>query len=284
MFVLENDELSVAVLDPQADLDRCGSRYCVGGYLYQITDARHGPLLTGPQYPNPRPNVFHGQGAPDAFFTALGADTAQVGDEVGVIGVGRVRRTSPIEPFYVRHNPEVIEFTPWQVTQDAAAITMQTDQHFQRWQCRITRAITLHGRTLVSRTTVENSGAALPVRWFAHPFFPLTPDRVYCRFSTPITLPETPGYYLNDAGFLCQRENFVWREEGCFVAPEYPKSDASMTILQRHPAVGQVLTSTDFMPDWCPVWSNDVTFSFEPYYIRELGTGESAVWTISYAF
>jgi hypothetical protein len=283
MVHLENAELSVAILDPATDLDRCGSRYCVGGYIYQVTDAHKGELLSGPEYPNPRPNLFDGQGAPDQFVTVLGAD-APVGGEVGVIGVGRVRRSSPLEPFQVRHNPEVIEFLPWQVTKNAGAIRMQTEQTFNGWGYRLTRELKLAGRTVDSRTSIENQGQPLlPVRWFAHPFFPLTADRVCCRLSTRFSLPENPGYVLNAEGYICQKPDYAW-SKGCFQALEYARTGTSMTLEERHPAAGTVTAVTDFMPDWLPVWSNAVTFSFEPYFIRELAPGETATWSIRYQF
>jgi hypothetical protein len=283
MHHLENAELSVAILDPASDLDRCGSRYCVGGYIFQITDAHKGQLLSGPEYPNPRPNLFDGQGAPDQFVTVLGAD-APVGGEVGAIGVGSVRRTSPLEPFQVRHNPEVIEFLPWQVTRRAGAIRMQTEQTFSGWAYRLTRELTLAGRTVHSRTSIENQGEPpLPVRWFAHPFFPLTTDLVFCRFSVPVSLPENSAYVLNADNFICRKPG-ADLDRGHFQALEYTRAGNSMTIEARHPLVGTVTVVSDFMPDWLPIWSNARTFSFEPYFIRELTSGEAAAWAISYRF
>jgi hypothetical protein len=283
MLTLANDQLTVALLDPAADLDRCGSRYCVGGYIYQITDARKGELLSGPQYPNPRPWVFDGQGAPDHFATVLGADVP-VGGEVATIGVGRVRRTSDKEGFFARDNPEVSAFLPWAVEQSADQIVMRTSDTFRDWAYTLTRTVKLEGRTVYSRTAIENQGQApLPVRWYAHPFFPLTPDRVYCRLSTPVTLPENPGYTLNDEGFICQRPDYPW-EKGCFLALEYGRDGDSLTFTQRHPLIDDVIAVTDFMPDWLPIWSNAATFSFEPYFIRELAPGEAAAWSIDYLF
>lgn len=284
MYVLENDQLAVSILNPETDLERCGSRYCVGGYIYQVTDAARGPLLAGPEYPNPHPNVFDGQGAPDMFVTTLGGNDAPVGGEVGVIGVGRVRRTSTIEPFQVRHNPEVIEFLPWTVTQSADSITMRTEQRFQEWAYRLERVVTLEGRNLISRTAIQNVGApTLPVRWFPHPFFPPTPDDVQCRFSIPVSLPDTPGFVMNDENFICLNPDFDW-QRGCFAALNYEATGDSLVVEQRHPTVGTVTAHADYAPAYLPIWGNANTFSFEPYLQADLTTDQSRSWCVEYRF
>lgn len=283
MYTLQNDSLSVSILDPAVDRNRLGSRYCVGGYIWQITDPDHGELLTGPQYPKPYPDTFDGQGAPDMFFTPLGAEEVAVGDVVGVIGVGEVRRTSEIEPFSVRYNPEVSEFLDWEVDASDTAITMHTTHTFQDWSYRLTRRVTLSERTIDSVTEIESSGSTiLPVRWFAHPFFPLTPDRVYCRFSVPVSMPENAGYFINDEGFICQKAEYEWAK-GYYQALDFEATDG-ISVIEKHPTVGEVITTTDFAPDFLPVWSNANTLSFEPYFDAQLGKGESAAWRISYQF
>jgi hypothetical protein len=283
VFELKSAGLTVSILDPVNNRDLCGSRYCVGGYIWQISDAQQGELLSGPEYPNPRPNRFDGQGAPDHFITPYGAD-APVGGEVRAIGVGRVRRTSPIEPFSVRHNPEVIEFLPWSVTQSDNGITMQTTDTIEDWGYSLSREVTLAGRSVHSRTALENQGEApLAIRWYAHPFFPPTADRIYCRVMPPVAFPENPTYFLNADGFICKKPDHddvpKW-----FLPLDYSKEGDSMTFVQRHPLVGEVTTITNFMPDWLPIWSNTRTFSFEPYVIRELAAGEKASWSIEYRF
>ena len=66
MHTLENEELSVSILDPLADHERFGTRYCTGGYIFQVKNSRLGNLLSGPTYPDDF-NVFDGQGIPDSF-------------------------------------------------------------------------------------------------------------------------------------------------------------------------------------------------------------------------
>ena len=60
MLTLAGDGLTLELLDPIADARKLGSRYCSGGYVWQVSDARHGPLLSGPRFPDAEPPVFDG--------------------------------------------------------------------------------------------------------------------------------------------------------------------------------------------------------------------------------
>ena len=88
MLFLTNARLKVHVLDPVADRARLGTRYCTAGFMFQVEDLERGsvPLLSGPTYPDAY-NLFDGQGIPDAFQPALGADRG--GTALG-IGVGLI--------------------------------------------------------------------------------------------------------------------------------------------------------------------------------------------------
>jgi hypothetical protein len=285
MYTLKNAQLGVSLLDPITDQKRLGSRYCTGGYIYQVTDAEKGELLAGPHYPAPDPNVFDGQGAPDMFQTALMPGEVAVGGTVGCIGVGLVRRSSSHEPFDVRFNPEVIEFLTWEVNQIPDSIRMTTRQTFRDWAYNLTRTVTLEGRKVVSKTAITSQGTAdLPVRWFAHPFFPLTPDQVLCKFSLPLEMPENPGYYYNADGFICRKADFDWTRGGYYQPFHITAPGSGFKVVEKHPKVGQVTAETDFMPTFLPIWGNANTFSFEPYFIRSLGQGQSAEWSITYQF
>jgi hypothetical protein len=283
MYTLSNTEISVAVLDPISDVARLGSRYCTGGYIWQVSDSQKGELLSGPEYPK-EPNTFDGQGMPDMFQHPLGADMAPVGGEVGCIGVGRVRRTSP-EPFDVRINREVIEFVRWNVVPSGDTIQMQTEHDFKDWAYHLERTVSLRGRTVHSHTAIRNQGRAmLPVRWFAHPFFPITADQVLCRFSIPVAFPDNPGYFMNSQGLITRKADHDWKR-GWYQVLEFDSAGSGpFSVVEKHPKVGQVTTVTDFMPGFLPIWGNANTFSFEPYFIRQLAAGESAAWTIEYTF
>ena len=283
MYTISNDELRVSILDPITNMTRLGSRYCTGGYIWQVRDARLGDLLSGPLYPA-EPNTFDGQGMPDMFQRALGAEDAPQGGEVHCIGVGSVRRTSPIKPFDVRHNPEVIEFLRWEVEEAGDTNIMTTSSTFRDWSYALERSVVLQGRAVRSTTIIRNQGQApLPVRWFAHPFFPLTEDNVLCRFSMPVSMPENPGYALNDQAYVVRKPEHDWNQ-GWYQPLEYEQAGSAMQAAQKHPLVGEVLVETDFMPTFLPIWGNTRTFSFEPYFEREVAPGDSASWQIHYTF
>jgi hypothetical protein len=219
------------------------------------------------------------------FFTPLLPGEVPLGGEAGCIGVGKVRRTSEHEPFDVRYNPTVSEYLFWDVEQEAGAITMRTRHAFHDWAYALSRSVALEGRTVFSRTSITSQGKAdLPVRWFAHPFFPLTPDNILCRFSPALGMPENPGYRLNADGFVCRKPEFDWSRGGHFQSLGLPETGSSLTIVEKHPKLGQVTAQTDFWPGFQPIWGNTKTFSFEPYFIRALSTGESAEWSIRYTF
>lgn len=281
MYALSNPELTVLILDPVADRARLGSRYCTGGYIWQVSDARLGNLFTGPEYPN-EPNMFDGQGAPEVFQTPLGAEGAAVGQEVACIGVGRVRRTSPREPFDVRYNPDVTEFVKWEVHCTRDTVTMRTEQSFQDWVYQLERVVKLRNRTVYSSTAIRSVGnTPLPVRWFAHPFFPIPAEDHLCRFSFPIHLTENPGYFLNADGFVARKSTHDW-SRGCRQEPSFDPAGNPLRAVQKHPLLGEVTVATDFPPSFMPIWGNHRTFSFEPYFERALDRDASARWTIEY--
>ena len=283
MFKLENLQLSAVILDPIADNNLLGSRYCAGGYIFQVKDRTKGDLLAGPTYPDGRYNTFDGQGAPEVFLTALNEDKAKVGEDVVVLGVGVVTRTSPITPFHVRDNPKVKEFAKWDVEQAEGKIIMRTRQVFDKWDISLFRSVSLDARTIVSKTVLLNSGeAACALQWFPHPFFPLPKDRIVCRFGFPVSIPGNPGYFLNGQGLLELKPGYDWKK-GLY-QPLVVEKPATFSAEQIHPLVGKVSVKCDYIPSFLPVWANERTFSFEPYLEKKVKSGEELSWKIEYSF
>lgn len=284
MHSLEGDRLEVQVLDTVADRGRLGSRYCAGGYICQVIDSRHGPLLAGPQWPAQSPDVFHGQGAPEAFNGFPGCEGVPVGGEVGVMGVGMVRR-SGAEPFAPRTSREVTAWARWSLEAGPSALSMATEQRYGEWAYRLAKTVRVSGRTVRCETAMTNlGGSPLPVRWFAHPFFPVPAGRRLFRSNTAFTVPDSPGFELDGEGWMCRKPGHDWAA-GCFCPLAFDPAAASPLELQQvHPLAGGVTVRTDFAPTSFPIWGNDRTFSVEPYWEHSIALGRSAAWAIEYRF
>jgi hypothetical protein len=282
MLTLANEELEVTLLDPEADLARLGSRYCSGGYVYQVTDRKLGPLCAGPQYPALQPDPFDGQGLPEVFEIALGQDRARVGDEVLVLGVGRVLRESSVRPFHVRDNPTVTERARYSVRLESTAVTMSTEQRFERSALELERYVRLEGRSLTSRTRVENRGEGpLPLRWFAHPFFPRSDDG-WVSLSLEADFADNPGFAWSPDGRIVPKRSHAWRL-GQYL-PIRATLGYELTAKQAHAALGQLELECRFPLGFLALWGNDRTLSLEPFFHTVLEAGDSAVWSIVYRF
>lgn len=271
MYTLGNDKLTVEILDPAADQARFGTRYCTGGYIFQITDVARGPLLTGPTYPASF-NWFDGQGIPDSFNLRPLRDPAAAEPLALVVGVGVCD---------LRQNT-VVEFCRWEVAAESSAIRMQTAHAFAGYALDLERTLTLSGRTVRSTTRVHNTGKqALPLAWFPHPFYPQPDGAELCRLSIPVTMSENAGYELAPSGFISRTAQPDQR--GFYQALDHA-AHSPLVVLQRHPVLGLVGATTSYVPCFFPIWGNQHTFSWEPFFERTLAAGQEATWWIEYDF
>ncbi|HLZ07671.1 MAG TPA: hypothetical protein VKT80_03720 [Chloroflexota bacterium] len=288
MLSLSNDQLDVSILDPVADRALLGSRYCTGGYIYEVSDRQKGVITSGPGYPvEVPPPVFDGQGLPEAFPSFLwpGVDSVapdfqpSVGTRMLVIGVGFVRSTRPEE---FRLMP-VDEPCRWTISRPASGIRMETSQEFEDWSLGLTRDVKLVNRSVISTTTLRNVGR-VPVkfRWFPHPFFP-DPRGECCKYNVPVTIPDHVGYELLDNGWIATRHERPWTRAGYFLSLNSDATDRLVT-LQRHPKLGTIVATCSYAASWLPIWGNIYTFSFEPYLSVSVVPGAEHSWSITYDF
>ncbi len=272
MFTLKNDELEVTLLDPVADRERFHTRYCAGGYIFQITDARHGPLLTGPTYPESF-NTFDGQGIPDAFNLGPLREPGSATTESLIIGIGVCDLKED----------RVISFSKWDVELGDQTICMTTNQSYQGYSLELTRTVALHGRTIHSAVHLKNTSArAIPVCWFPHPFYPQPESDELCRFNVPVSFPENDGYELGGNGFI-YRKNWPWAYAGPYQALDH-NAQTNLVVLQRHPALGMVSAICSYVPALLPIWGNANTISWEPFFEKTAAAGQELNWWIDYIF
>jgi hypothetical protein len=283
MIAIKNDQLIVSLLDPVNDGHLLGSRYCHGGYIWQIEDKTLGSLLSGPKYPSLHPDPFDGQGIPEAFETAQSYYPSYIGDTVLVIGVGEVIRTSNTEPFHTRSNPQIKKSCNWTIETKPDCVLMKTNQSFKGSSFILLKKILLSDRTVHSFTEIVNLGPnPLPIKWFAHPFFPLTSDLSCCKLSLPVSIPPNPGFSLNNEDYICMNSNYGW-ENGCYRSLGIPWNK-HLNVTVKHPLLNDVLINCKFSPTWLPIWANSKTFSIEPFFSKMSTPGSSTNWAIEYHF
>jgi len=280
MILLQSDTLSLELIDPRdgGDRGKLGSRYCAGGYVWQAYDAYERPLLSGPHFPAASPPVFDGQGMPDMFEAPLGGEDGAIGDKVCVIGVGLVEKSSGIVPFHPRNNPRVAQFCPWEVDNGEDWAVMRTSQSFGDRSITLRKEVRLDGGRVTFANTVANIGKeAVNLRWFAHPFFPISDDLTCGRISPMASMPDNAGYELGADGEICMKPGYLW-ERGLFQVLYVPMTKLCFTV--PHPVVGSVILQTDYDVVRCAVWGNLRAFSFEPFMQRAVKPGEEASWGV----
>lgn len=278
MLTLKNHELTVLLLDPRsaATQARQGSRYCWGGYIWQVRDAG-GDLVSGPEYPEPQPAPFNGQGLPEAFRVTdrtTGERLTAVGDAGMVIGAGAVALTG--------NSVRLVSPAAWDIRALSGEIEFTTSQRFADWTVDLTRTVALRERTLISSTQLVNRGpAGLPLQWFPHPFFQLGEGRIAGRLPREFGIADNPVFALNDGAFA-MRHGFPLGSGGHFellrVRPI--PFEANFT----HPRLPFVRMRCDYVAAEIPVWANHHTFSIEPYLHARLAAGEEKTWSVQYEF
>ena len=271
MYQLSNQDLEVTILDPVADRRRLGVRYCTGGYIFQVTDAQLGPLLSGPTYPDSF-NWFDGQGIPDAFNLNPLLDPDDGDSPALILGIG-------ICDLAAR---EVRTFCNWDVSQTTNELAFRTKQSFLHYAVTLERSVTLTGRTIRSWTRLQNhSPMPVPIRWFPHPFYPQPEEDDLIKLNLPVAAIGHKAYTLGDNGYI-QRTGWPW-DEGHYLALDHT-SGAPLVILQRHPRLGLAAATCSYAPTYFPIWGNPNTFSWEPFLERTVGMGQSSTWWIDYEF
>ncbi len=270
MYTLKNEQLEVTILDPVVDQERFGTRYCTGGYIFQIADHRLGNLMTGPTYPDAF-NWFDGQGIPDAFSTHAQRDGV-AGNQTLVPGIGVCDL----------QERKVLDFCQWEVKVEATLLRFNTHQQLGDFSFELERTVQLLERSVRSQTRLKHGPkGSLTLRWYPHPFYPHPQTDELIKFNIPVSFPENPGYEMGANGFI-RRKNWPW-DTGYFQALDHC-ADRPLIVVQRHPLLGLVSATCSYIPAFFPIWGNARTFSWEPYLERTLHGNQELDWSITYDF
>lgn len=276
MVSIENDQLVVDILNPSSDRERLGTRYCHGGYVWQVRSRRAGPLFTGPQWPSPTPTTFNGQGLPESFRhqTRGGQPLTWKGNHGLAVGIGEIARNSSGEI-------DIVSTCEWSMRRNTNRLDFHTVHAAVGYHYDLVRTVQLDGRTLTSTSQLTNlADAPLALEWFAHPFFALTDRLVDVRLPEGTTLQENPGYTLVGRELRFKRK-FEHERDGHMDLLHLPASQRLVATLS-HPVLEHVEMSTDFAPSETVIWANDATFSIEPYRTLHIPHGKTETWFITY--
>jgi hypothetical protein len=268
MYTLANDSLSVVMLDPVADRKHLGTRYCHGGYIFEVNDRRHGNLIAGPQYPGPF-TPFDGQGMPDAFNLSPLIDRGSASTQALLIGIGRCDLATDT----------VLEYCAWDIEAKDNALAFRTQQAYAGYALTLERTLTLMDRTVRSTTRISNTGQVpIPIVWFPHPFYPQPATEELIRLNIEVSIPAESGYRVAANGWIHRNG------PPGYYQPLIHDAHTPLTVLQRHPVLGMVAASCSYVPAFFPIWGNPNTFSWEPFLERTVAGGHAYEWWIDYDF
>ena len=287
MLRLANRELSLDVLDPReaADNQRQGWRYCHGGYVWQVTDAKLGPLLSGPSFPA-EPSVFDGQGLPESFRHTRRDNSARLtwrGDTGVALGAGTLA-ANPNKTATAAESVSLTEACRWTVTPASDSLIFQTRQSAAGFSYELSRKIELTGRTVTSFTQLTNVGdTPLALHWFPHPFWALTDGRAQMKLPAGTTVPENSVFAVAADGALTFKRVFGPKPDNQFALLTLPPNQA-LGLSLNHPKLARVTFDVSYLPEECPIWANPQTISVEPYLALNLAPGETRHWHVRHGF
>jgi hypothetical protein len=274
MFHIKNDLLNVTLLDPIADRERFGVRYCTGGYIYQIAHHEKGDLLTGPTFPNSF-NWFDGQGIPDAFnFAPLRSDDPN-NPLALILGIGLCDLKARV----------IFEMCTWEIQHSTTSATFITQHLFEKWSAVVERTVRLEGAVVISETKVTNCCVPfhfIPICWFPHPFYPQPIGDDLMHVNILASMPHNDSYIMPTPNVIA-RKQFPTDLRGFYQALDHNATSALM-IKQPHPLLGNVYAKCSYVPALFPIWGNKNTFSWEPFFERTLAPAQSVSWSIAYGF
>lgn len=281
MFYLNNDVLSVHLIDPYSDTHRLGPRFCTGGYIYQVEKKDIGPLLSGPYYPQEFPPVSDGQGLPEVFQPTLLNENISDGDPVLIFGVGLIKYHCDIHE--MRKKDAVLEFCKWDIELNAEMARMITEFQHEQWSYKMIREVSLTNNNVKICTKLQNlSKAKMPFRWFAHPFYQPNENSDCGIFHFKASLSQNPGFNLSKDGKLSMNPDHDWEKGHYELVNDVFGEKINTEIF--HPSGENISVKGDFPMSKLALWANSHTFSTEPFFEKTLRSLEEENWSLEYKF
>ncbi len=279
MLKLANDQLRIDVLDPTANADLLGPRFCAGAFVWQIHDAAAGPLLSGPEGPEPTPDPFNGHGIPEACRDRARSGQAWLwqDDEGFAPGVGTLQRNAD--------GVFISQPCNWHLDIGPTRAEFRSRHAAAGYEAELTRTLELDGRTLQSHSRLTNRGKKpMELEWFAHPFFALDSQGAIAVELPPGASIAPDSGFLLEANILRGARRYFGKDDGAFTLPD-GLTQRTLDVNISHPALKNgIQFNTDFVPSECPIWMNGFTFSIEPYQRLSVATGETREWQLTYVF
>ena len=271
MYSIASDALTVSILDPAKDQDRFGTRYCTGGYIFEVIDNRTGRnIMTGPTYPYDF-HTFHGQGIPDTFNHIplyLPEDDMHL-----ILGIGKCD---------LKKNC-IVELCKWglALSTDQKSTIFTTRHKEGPYDLSIIRTISVEGTRITSKTRLQNHvNVVVPIEWYPHPFFPPRKDGRFFTVSDKSEFDNPTGYFEFDNGNI--RRIFGVDQELSF---QPMKPGENPMVAEIHTDRGYSCRMwTDYMSQFTPIWANNNTCSIEPYLNTVLFGNNSLEWTVTYEY
>ncbi len=270
MFILENEELSLEIVDPEKDRELLGTRFCTGGHVFQIRDHEGRCLLSGPTYPESY-NTFDAQGLTDCFNHAPLLDYNISSTEGIVLGIG----VCDFKENSIRN------LCSWSVNENKDSISFSTEHKLGIHNLEFIRSIHLSGREVIIETEIRNRGSKyLPLSWYPHPFFPRTENKEICSLDFPFSFEPNAGYIKSGSKVLWKNSP----DRAGFFQPLEINIREGFSLDVLHPICGRVKMKGSYPVSSFPIWGNVNTFSLEPYLERTIFPGTAYKWFISYSF
>ena len=283
MFTLQNDDLSVDILDPYRDQHFLGPRFCHSGYIWQITNNLGDHLLSGPEYPSLQPRPFNGQGLPEVFrFDDKweGLPTTSKDNEALIIGVGRGTSTS--SPISIGQ-ATVSRYVEWIIESSPQMMQFSCNDSWNGWAYHLQRRVTLEGYQLSVENCLSNEGdKLLPVHWYLHPFFPVQNGQTTFSIKSGVCLPPTEAFTQDQHGTI-HIEDLCQSDLGEVAWLGFPPGE-QLEAQFSHPICKHVGVSCDYPASYVLFWANARATSVEPYMVRRVLPGETITWKTTYTF